>query len=383
MRSVLGTDVSPLDEEMIALAYARRQQQYDDTHGPNAVIPVGVVGGNTTTANELNMASPPRRPRSRQFGGQQQLPGSSTHDDHLFGGDELGASRDGGGFQSPVVERPDSARSGKSSAVVPSVQEQQPSGKQPVPYGAAGYKVGLSFEDCLAIFFPYVTLRDADPRLLTVDEAEAAANTAELARLQLAKMEAYMEAAGALSPSQLDALHKAHRQSGGSPADFLNLIREAAVKHASSVEAAMCRGLTYNELEGLRCAWCELHPAVHGDLTDVEIENFYAKTHDGARLMSREHYVKWRTTLDVRKRGSISFAEYCFPFAQRALLRIARSELARRGKEVIVGPRQKPDLTRDEILEQFGEAIADACLLPFEIVVPVERVLATTLKSRR
>ena len=408
MRRVLGTDVTAMDEEMVSIALARRQEEYDRTHGSHALVAAAsphapayhavAMDDSGAAATGLGMpledAAAPGSPGGSMTSGSDHRNGGgveagayspSSRADIIL---NKGGTNDGGdGHASPPLHRspPTAVLHDRptSAAIAPRPLSAQAKRMHP--------SVGLTFQDVMAIFFPFIE-RDKDPRLLSTDEAEAAATTADLVRLQLAKMEAYMEAAGSLSPSQLRELHRSHCRAGVAGGgevqatdegkDFISVVRAAADAHRSTVEAAMCQGLTYHELEGLRCAWSELHPAIDGGLSDVELELFYSKTHDGSAIVSRDHFVRWKAALDVRGTHRVEFAEYCFPFAQRALLRIAKSELARRGREVMLGPGQKAVLTRQEAEEQFGETVAAAAFLPYETMIPVERILAVTLRGR-
>lgn len=123
---------------------------------------------------------------------------------------------------------------------------------------------------------------------------------------------------------------------------YIDIVRQAATAHANSEEAAMCKGLTYHDLEALREFWTKLKTyyttstsaassAVAADgtatatsnskvtsskvksiqknvheryLTFGELEVFFKETHDlqpnGRSFVNQEHYQQWHTLLDVK-----------------------------------------------------------------------------------
>jgi hypothetical protein len=242
-----------------------------------------------------------------------------------------------------------------------------------------GSERGLSLDEILDIFFPARTMRP-DPRLLTDDEALEAESTSDLVRRQFRKMEAFMEASGALSPERMLYLHESYIRALGDDdaTDFLEVVRKAAAEHAKTVEADMCRGLTYNDLEGLRCAWVTLHESIAGTLTDDEIGRLYRLTHDQGSFVSQEHYARWKRTLDIRGKG-VGWPEFCYPFAQRNLLRNARQRLADSGHTLEILSGQPKLLSRDDVAAEYGSAYVETIFLPFEKVVPVERAVVATM----
>jgi hypothetical protein len=246
-----------------------------------------------------------------------------------------------------------------------------------------GTERGLTLDEILEIFFPARTLRP-DPRLLTDDEALEATNTADLVRRQFRKMEVFMEASGALSPEAMLNLHEAYvRAQEDDGTEFLEVVRKAAKDHSRTVEAAMCRGLTYNDLEGLRCAWVKLHEDIVGTLTDEELAQLFQLTHDQKQFVSAEHFVRWKRSLDVRGRGAVGWPEFCYPFAQRNLLRAAMVKLADAGQEPEIHRGQAATVSREVVALEYGHAYVDEVFLPYEQECPIERLLAVTLAKHR
>lgn len=235
---------------------------------------------------------------------------------------------------------------------------------------------GLPLHRIIELYFPTM-YRNTDPRLLTVEEASMAQNMPELQRLQFAKMERFMAASGTLSPESLRDVYRSHTALGSATAnaEFIDLVRAAARSHAGSEDDRMCAGISPHELEGLRCAWVALHPSIAGPLSDAELDMFYQWTH-GEALVSQEHFVRWRTALDARRSGRIGWAEFCMPFARRALLAQARRQLALVGRAV-----DPEEIPAAQAMEEFGEAVVKACLLPHERSVPVERLVALSLND--
>jgi hypothetical protein len=236
----------------------------------------------------------------------------------------------------------------------------------------------LSLDEVLDVFFPQRTMRP-DPRLLTDDEAMDASNTADLIRRQFAKMERFMEASGALSPERLLSLHEGYikaeieEDEGG----FIEVVRRAGESHAKTVEAEMCRGLTFNDLEGLRCAWVKLHEPIRGPLADAEIERLFYLTHDQGNFVSQEHFLRWKSMLDVRHKNSVGWPEFCYPFAQRNLLRNARQAITNSGRTLDLMSGMPRTMTRSDVALEHGNAFVHEIFMPFEETVPVERVVAT------
>jgi hypothetical protein len=234
----------------------------------------------------------------------------------------------------------------------------------------------MSCEELLRMYFPYYVLSQMDPRQLTPEEAEGAHDGVDLQRLQFAKLEMFMAAAGSLSPETLQRIYqnyaKTHFATTGR--ELLDLIRSEAMRHSVTEEAAMCSGLSKQELEGLRGAWISIHPAVVGDLDDDELDKLFQWTH-GTVLHSHEHFVRWKDMLDVRKTDSIGWGEFCYPFAQRARLGKAREYLYTINREV---PHEM--LSKAQVAEEFGPHLVDQCFMVFEEIIPVERVVERAIK---
>ena len=251
---------------------------------------------------------------------------------------------------------------------------------------ADGESRQLTLDEALDIYFPS-RQRRPDPRLLTEEEAVEAADTAELIKLQFHKMERYMTVCGSLSPEELLRLHENYLRAEGNVDEaaagegdgFFAVVKARAEEHAATEDAEMCRGLTFNELEGLRCAWVSLHPPIVGPLTDAEIETLFKWTHEQDGFVSHEHRIRWHKRLDVRRRGRIGWAEFCFPFAQRALLREARQDLEAAGQDVLQAVGMPETLTKEEVKEMFPHVPLREVFLPHEQIVHVDRVLAANL----
>ena len=194
-----------------------------------------------------------------------------------------------------------------------------------------------------------------------------------------------MEASGTLSPERLLSLHEAFVKAEIDDEDggFIEVVRKAAQSHAKTVEADMCRGLTFNDLEGLRCAWVKLHEAIRGPLTDPEIERLFYLTHDQAAFVSQEHFVRWKRTLDVRRKNHVGWPEFCYPFAQRNLLRHARQTITNSGRSLDLMSGMPKVMNRHEVATEHGNAFVHEIFMPFEETVPVERVVATVELAMR
>ena len=234
----------------------------------------------------------------------------------------------------------------------------------------------MNADQVLKLYFPHMESGAADPRQLTTEEAEEATDPVHLQQLQYAKMELFMIASGSLSPEALYHLYRDYRKVSftATGREFIDVMRQAAKDHDRTEEADMCRGLSPQELEGLRCAWVSIHPQVVGTLSDNEIDRFYQWTH-GSVLHTHEQFVRWRELLDVRGTGEIGWAEFCMPFSQRALVKKARDYLSSINRSV------DPEmLTRGEVAEEFGPVIVDMCFLPHEKLIPVERALEVAMR---
>ncbi|RNF16249.1 uncharacterized protein Tco025E_05370 [Trypanosoma conorhini] len=212
----------------------------------------------------------------------------------------------------------------------------------------------VTFKRLMSLFFPHFATARMDPRQLTPEEAQVAQGVFELQCCQFQKLWQFAMTSAALSPGTLFNLFRSYTCDHFvvEPHEFLAIIKKAA--DANSAEAAMCRGLTAFELEGLRNAWAVLKPSIVGDLNEEQIALFYQWTHRAA-LRGDEHLKEWKQFLDVRKRGGIGWGEFCYPFAKRALLWRAREFLSNLGKEV------PPELLRKELVQwRFGDAVVNA-----------------------
>eukprot|EP00744_Colponema_vietnamica_P009703 GILI01013769.1.p1 GENE.GILI01013769.1~~GILI01013769.1.p1 ORF type:complete len:1203 (-),score=254.04 GILI01013769.1:85-3693(-) len=257
-----------------------------------------------------------------------------------------------------------------------------------------------TFDEIVNAYFPYLKQQATDPKLLSQKEAEEATNVVDLHRRKLAKIDRFTAASGALSPEALEAIHIRARTSAKdrynphvpndaemSPVNsdlpeenddsayLLEEINKAAKAYGETVEADMLRGLTPQELEGLRSAWKNLHPTIAGHLSDPEIDRYYQWSHE-AVLESREHFVRWKQILNVRGTGRILWPEFCFPYAQRALLKAANQALQQEGKAVAVPGML---LNRQTVLNDYGQQVSDLAFLPFEQEIPVERAIAANI----
>lgn len=234
----------------------------------------------------------------------------------------------------------------------------------------------MSCEDLLRMYFPHYVLSQTDPRQLTPEEAEEASDAIELQRLQFAKLETFMTASGSLSPEALHRIYQTYAKThfATTGRELIDIIRSEAIRHAITEEAAMCSGLSKQELEGLRGAWIAIHPSVMGDLDDDELDKLFQWTH-GTVLHSHEHFVRWKDMLDVRKTDTIGWGEFCYPFAQRARLGKAREYLYTMNREV---PHEM--LSKAQVADEFGPQLVDQCFMVFEEIIPVERVVELALK---
>lgn len=236
----------------------------------------------------------------------------------------------------------------------------------------------LSCEELLTRYFPHLITSRVDPRVLTSEEAEAASDAVALQRLQYAKLEKFMNASGALSPSALQTIYqdyaKKHFATNGN--ELLEVVRSAARAHSQTDEARMLSGLSPQEIEGLRGAWTTINTRIHGSLDDDQLDKFFQWTH-GTILHSHEHFVRWKDMLDVSKTGVIGWGEFCYPFAQRSLLARAREYLFSIDREV---PHEM--LTKAQVADEFGPQYVEECFLIFEEVIPIERVIEAALRAQ-
>ncbi|ESL09957.1 hypothetical protein TRSC58_02316 [Trypanosoma rangeli SC58] len=235
----------------------------------------------------------------------------------------------------------------------------------------------VTFNRLMSFFFPYFSTSRMDPRQLTPEEAHTAQGVFELLCFQFQKLCKFATASAAMSPGTLYGLFRLYTRDHFvvEPQKLLALIKKAA--DANSIETALCQGLTNFELEGLRNVWAVLNPNIIGDLNDEQIALFYQWTHRDV-LRGDNHLKEWKRSLDVRKRGSIGWGEFCYPFARRALLWKAREFLSNLGKEV------PPELLKKEFVQwRFGNTVVDATFLPYEDEIPIERVLEYVLSHAR
>lgn len=231
----------------------------------------------------------------------------------------------------------------------------------------------MGFDELMLLYFPYAQTSQMDPRMLTPDEAEGTSEMLQLERKQYKRLEEFQEAAGCLSPEELQELFQKHFSTVFMPSkeEILEKIREAA---KTCADAPMCRGLSRAELEGLRGLWVAVHPSISGFLTDPELEVLYNFTHDD-KCRSVEQLLEWRTTLDVRGNDKkVGWGEFCYPFAQKALLRDARDYL--KAVECEIPPEMVPKLFA---VERFGDSILST-FLPYEQEIPIERLVATIMR---
>lgn len=229
----------------------------------------------------------------------------------------------------------------------------------------------ITFDELMLFYFPHMQTSHSDPRMVTADEASAARSMLQLERKQWKKLESFEEAAGCLSPEDLHKTFQQHYSDVFMPdtEDILKSIRAAAAK---CPDAPMCRGLSRSELEGLRGLWVSLHPEIGGCLSEKEVEKFYEYSH-GEKCSIQESR-QWKQKLDVRKTGKIGWAEFCYPYAQRALLQDARDYLR------IVETEVPPEIvSKSFVLEVFGSSFQCA-FLPYETEIPIERVIVAVLR---
>ncbi|RNF11177.1 hypothetical protein TraAM80_01108 [Trypanosoma rangeli] len=235
----------------------------------------------------------------------------------------------------------------------------------------------FTFNGLMSFFFPHFITSRMDPRQLTPEEAHMAQGVFELQCLQFQKLWKFATASAAMSPGKLCGLFRLYTRDNFvvEPQELLALIKKAA--DTNSIEAALYRGLTTFELEGLRNAWAVLKPNIIGDLNDEQIALFYQWTHRDV-LRGDNHLKEWKQSLDVRRRGRIGWGEFCYPFAKRALLWKAREFLSNMGKEV------PPELLKKEFVQwRFGNTVVNATFLPYEDEIPIERVLEYVLSHAK
>ncbi|EKF33556.1 hypothetical protein MOQ_002576 [Trypanosoma cruzi marinkellei] len=235
----------------------------------------------------------------------------------------------------------------------------------------------VTFDKLMSLFFPHFITSRMDPRQLTPEETQEVRGVFELQTCQYQKFCRFATASGALSPETLFKLFCLYTSDHFTvdESEFISLIKAEA--ETNCPDASMCRGLTVFELEGLRHVWAALNPKILGDLNDEQIALFYQWTHDEP-LYGDSHFQEWKESLDVRQRGSIGWGEFCYPFAQRALLWKARRFLSDMEKEV------PPEMIKKNLVEQrFGCEVVNAVFLPYEDEVPIERVLEYVLFSSK
>ncbi|KAF8296049.1 hypothetical protein TcYC6_0089540 [Trypanosoma cruzi] len=235
----------------------------------------------------------------------------------------------------------------------------------------------VTFDKLMSLFFPHFITSRMDPRQLTPEETQEVQGVFELQNCQYQKFCRFATASGALSPETLFKLFLFYTSDHFTvdESEFISLIKAEA--ETNCPDASMCRGLTAFELEGLRHVWTALNPRILGDLNDEQIALFYQWTHSEP-LSGDSHFQEWKNSLDVRQRGSIGWGEFCYPFAQRALLWKARRFLSNMEKEV------PPEMITKNLVEQrFGCEVANAIFLPYEDEIPIERVLEYVLLSSK
>lgn len=231
----------------------------------------------------------------------------------------------------------------------------------------------LSFDELMLIYFPHTQTSKMDPRMLTPDEAELTFDMLQLERKQFRKLEEFEEAAGCLSP---EALHKIFQEKFSTVfmPDKEEILKAVEAEAHNCPEAAMCRGLSRTELEGLRGLWVAVNPSIVGPLDDDALRAFYEYSHPGHTCAPGAQLEKWKKDLDVLERGEIGWGEFCYPYAQRALLEDARSYL--RSVESDLPPEM---LSREFVMEKYGNGLA-SCFLPNEKMIPIERVVVTVMR---
>lgn len=235
----------------------------------------------------------------------------------------------------------------------------------------------LTFDGLLSGYFPYMDSTATDPRLVTAGEADNAENMVDLEKLQEKKLEAFAEAAGTLSPEALHVLFQrfSNRRFMPNSEELLAAIRSEAARDTE--DRPFCQGLSPMELEGLRGVWVSLHPKIVGSLTDEQLSTFYTWSH-GAPASSQEVLRTWKRQLDVRDRGSVGWAEFCYPYAQQARLLAAREVLRQQGKDV------PPELiARATVVGRYGQTVVEACFMPNETLIPMERLVAFLLEKKQ
>lgn len=232
----------------------------------------------------------------------------------------------------------------------------------------------LTFDGLMGIHFPHMRATATDPRMLLYDEAEHSDNMVELQRKQYAKLVEFAKASGYLSPEQLHLLFQNYAKTRFMPRtkDVLEVVRKEA---KNCPDAAMCRGLFPIDLEGLRTAWVTLNPRIVGTLTDDQLDLLFQWSH-GTLLPDLAALQGWREKLDVSGKGSIGWGEFCYPYAQRALLQQARDFLVEQESDI------PPELIpKSLVLKRYGDALVEKCFLPYEQELPIERLVAFILQD--
>lgn len=256
---------------------------------------------------------------------------------------------------------------------------------------AASAEGTVTFERIIHILFPYLDPSNEfrDPRTLTEDQAMEARSSDDIAMAHRRKHEEYIKYAGALSPAQLRNLYMEQCMKDGKYVNdphFFQKVKAAATEHSHTVDGRMCRGLTAAELDGLRTLWARLHPDIDGHLSDPAISAFYAVTHGGTKIRSQEHFARWKNTLDVRGNGTVGWAEFCLPFAQRGLAEDARRFMILKTQADLSVLEEEFGnlnrlLSRREVAIEHGEPYVDYVFLPGEAEVPLMRVLAAVIRG--
>ncbi|KAH9577276.1 Peptidase M64 [Trypanosoma melophagium] len=234
----------------------------------------------------------------------------------------------------------------------------------------------LTFEELMAIHFPYVDPTRIDPRQLIPDEVFEERGVVGIQKRQYSKVQAFADASGTLAPATLLQIYQKYVKEHfiAENEKFLTVLRAEAEE--KSPDAPLCSGLGVLELEGLRNAWVQLNPAILGDLSDEQIDVLYQWTH-GKPLRDAAHFKEWKHSLDVRNRGAIGWGEFCYPFAKRARLRKAREYLSSVGKEI------PPEMISRSLVEQkYGIAVVESVFLIYENEVPIERLIEYLLLRR-
>eukprot|EP00796_Vickermania_ingenoplastis_P007276 gene7276-5120_t len=230
----------------------------------------------------------------------------------------------------------------------------------------------MNFDELMLVYFPYAQTTRMDPRMLTPDEAEATSDMLQLERKQYRRLQEFEECSGCLSPERLHFIFQT-----GFGKVFMPLKEEilAAIRNeaAKCPEAPMCRGLSPAQIEGLRGLWVSVHPSISGELSDGELEILYNYTHDDT-CNSSEKLKQFKKKLDVRGTGQIRWGEFCYPYAQKALLRDAREYL--KAVESDLPPELLP---KSFVMEKYGESMRSV-FLPYEEEIPVERVVVALMR---